>query len=123
VGRDEVADQRKDGHDDVLSDRDDVATSDFGNSDTAIGVVGSVQVDVVRANSGGHSDLQLLGLSKTLGSEVTRVEAGALVSAAVCLEEWPGSYGVVMMTSASTNSLSNVEFSPSLSEVVTKVCP
>jgi hypothetical protein len=33
------------------------------------------------------------------------------------------SYGVVMMTSASTSSLSNVEFSPSLSEVVTSVCP
>ena len=30
-------------------------------------------------------------------------------------------HGVVMMTSASTSSLSNLEFSPSLSEVVTKV--
>jgi hypothetical protein len=32
-------------------------------------------------------------------------------------------YGVVMMTSASTSSLSNVESSPSLSEVVTSVWP
>ena len=32
-------------------------------------------------------------------------------------------HGVVMMTSASTNSLSNLEFSPSLSDVVTKVWP
>ncbi len=123
VGRDEVADQSEDGHDDVLSDRDDVATSDLSNSDTAIGGVGSVQVDVVRANTGGDGDLQLLGLSKTLGSEVTRVEAGAPASAGVFLEGWPSSYGVVMMTSASTNSLSKVEFSPSLSEVVTRVCP
>lgn len=32
-----------------------------------------------------------------------------------------GTYGVVMMISASTSSLSKVEFSPSLSEVVTRV--
>lgn len=32
-------------------------------------------------------------------------------------------YGVVMMTSASTSSWSNLEFSPSLSEVVTRVWP
>jgi hypothetical protein len=34
-----------------------------------------------------------------------------------------GPYGVVMIISASTSSLSKVEFSPSLSEVVTRVCP
>ena len=32
-------------------------------------------------------------------------------------------FGLVMMTSASTSSWSNFEFSPSLSEVVTSVCP
>ncbi len=32
-------------------------------------------------------------------------------------------YGVVMITSASTSSWSNFEFSPSLSDVVTRVCP
>lgn len=32
-------------------------------------------------------------------------------------------YGVVMIISASTSSLSNVESSPSLSDVVTSVCP
>jgi hypothetical protein len=31
--------------------------------------------------------------------------------------------GVVMMISASTSSWSNLEFSPSLSDVVTRVCP
>jgi hypothetical protein len=34
-----------------------------------------------------------------------------------------GAYGVVMIISASTSSLSKVESSPSLSEVVTRVCP
>lgn len=38
-------------------------------------------------------------------------------------EVGPKTHGVVMMTSASTSSLSKVEFSPSLSEVVTRVCP
>lgn len=38
-------------------------------------------------------------------------------------EEKGEAYGVVMMTSASTSSLSKVEFSPSLSDVVTSVCP
>jgi hypothetical protein len=40
---------------------------------------------------------------------------------------WEGrrreAHGVVMMISASTSSLSKVEFSPSLSEVVTRVWP
>ena len=43
------------------------------------------------------------------------------------IADWGGdcvrTYGVVMMISASTSSLSNFESSPSLSEVVTRVCP
>ena len=74
VGGDEVADQSKDGHDDVLGNRDDVATSDLGDGDTAVGLVGSVQVNVVGTNTGGDSELQVLGLGETLSSEVSRVE-------------------------------------------------
>lgn len=36
-------------------------------------------------------------------------------------DETGGTHGVVMIISASTSSLSKVEFSPSLSEVVTRV--
>jgi hypothetical protein len=57
VGRDEVANQGENGHDHVLSDRDDIAASDFGHGDTAIGLVSSVQIHVVRANTSGDSDL------------------------------------------------------------------
>jgi len=74
VGRDKVADEGEDGHDDMLSDGNDVAAGDFGDSDTAIGVVGGVQVNVVGANTSSDGNLQLLCFGETLGSEVTRVE-------------------------------------------------
>ena len=75
MGRDEVADQVEDGHDNVLGDGDDVAAGNFGNGDTTVGLVGSVQVDVVRANTSSDSDLEVLGLGQTLSAEVTGVEA------------------------------------------------
>lgn len=125
VGRNKVADQSQDGHDDVLSHGDDVAASDFGDGDTAIGLVGSVQVHMVGADTRSDCDLELLGLCETLSSQIAGVETGRMASARLSRSihlEVP-SYGVVMMTSASTNSRSNWEFSPSLSEVVTNVCP
>jgi hypothetical protein len=42
VRRDEVADQDEDGHDDMLGDGDDVGAGNFGNGDTAVGLVGRV---------------------------------------------------------------------------------
>jgi hypothetical protein len=75
VGGDEVADKDQDGHDDVLSDGHDVGAGDLGNGNTAIGLVGGVQVDVVGADTSSHSKLQLLRLGETLSSEVAGVEA------------------------------------------------
>jgi len=63
VRGDEVADEGEDGHDDVLSDGDDVGTSDLGDGDTAVGLVGGVKVDVVRTNTGSDGNLEVLGLS------------------------------------------------------------
>lgn len=74
VGRDEVADKDEDGHENVLSNGDDVGASDLSNGDTTVGLVGSVEVDVVRADTSGDSKLELLGASKTLSGQVTRVE-------------------------------------------------
>lgn len=74
VGGDEVAHQGQDGHDDVLSDGDDVGTSDLSNGNTAIGLVGSVQVNMVGTNTGRDSELEVLGLGETLGSQVSGVE-------------------------------------------------
>lgn len=74
VSRNEVADKGEDGHDDVLSDRDDVATSNLGDGDTAIGLVGSVEVNVIGTNTSGDGDLEVLGFGKALSGEITRVE-------------------------------------------------
>jgi hypothetical protein len=86
VGRDEVADQDEDGHEDVLSDGDDVGASDLSDGDTAVGLVGSVQVDVVRSDTSGDGDLELLGLGKTLSGEVTGVETRGVLE----VVEWRG---------------------------------
>lgn len=75
----EVADESEDGHDNVLGDGDDVGAGDFGNGDAAVGDIGLVEVDVVRANTGGDGDLEVLALLQAVGGEVTGVEAGCLV--------------------------------------------
>jgi hypothetical protein len=59
----------------MLGDGDDVGASDFGNSDTTISLVSSVQVDVVRSDTSSNSELELLGLGQTLSGKVTGVEA------------------------------------------------
>ena len=74
VGRDEVADKDEDGHEDVLSNGDDVGASDLSDGDTTVGLVGSVEIDVVRADTSGNSELELLGLGETLSGQVTGVE-------------------------------------------------
>jgi len=89
VGGDEVADQDEDSHDDVLSDGHHVGAGDLGNGDTAVGRVGSIQVDVVRTNTGRHGDLELLCLGEALLGEVAGVEAVMLVSALLQIEAWP----------------------------------
>ncbi|KAI7506170.1 Formate [Hortaea werneckii] len=66
VSRHEVADEGQDGHNDVLSDRDDVGASDLSDGDTAVDLVGDVQVDVVRTNTSGDGKLEVLGLPETL---------------------------------------------------------
>lgn len=62
VGRDEIPNEDQDGHDDVLGYGHDVRTSNLGDGDAAIGLVGGIQVDMIRANAGGDGKLELLGL-------------------------------------------------------------
>lgn len=77
MSRHKVTDQGQDGHHDVFSDRHDIGASHFGNSDTTIGLVGRIQVDVIRANTGRDGKLQVLCLGQALRSEVARVETVA----------------------------------------------
>lgn len=46
---DKVTDESEDGHDDVFSDRDDVAAGHFRDGDTVVGHVGGIQVDMIRS--------------------------------------------------------------------------
>lgn len=78
VCRDEVADKSEDGHDNVLSDGDDVGAGDLSDGNTAVGLVGGIKIDVVGTNTGSHSELEVLGLSKALCGEVSGVEATLL---------------------------------------------
>src|SRR2546430_851110 len=103
----------------MLGDGDDVGASDLSDGDTSVGLVGRIEVDVVGTNTRSDGELELLSLGQSLCGQVTWVEAKS-ISSARCHEMGISStYGVVMMTSASTRCLSNSEFSPSLSEVVT----
>lgn len=85
VSGNEVADKGEDGHDNVLSDGGDVAASNFGNGDTSIGLVGGVEVNVIRTNTGGDCDLEVLGFGKTLCGQVTRVETEKDWKISTCL--------------------------------------
>lgn len=58
----------------MLSDRDHVGTGNLGDGDLAL--VGRVEVDVVRPDTGGNTKLELLGLGDEVGGEVAGVEGG-----------------------------------------------
>jgi hypothetical protein len=75
VGRNEIADEGEDSHNNVLSDGDDVRACDFGDGDTAIGFIRRIKIDVVGSDTSCYSELEILGLGKALSGEVTRVKA------------------------------------------------
>jgi hypothetical protein len=59
----------------VLSDGDDVRACNFGDGDTAIGLVRRIEIDVVGSDTSCYSELEIIGLGKALSGEVTRVKA------------------------------------------------
>lgn len=118
----EVTNEDKDGHDDVLSDGNNVGSGDLSDGDTAVCSVGGIKVDVVGPNTSCDCDLQLLRLGQALLGEISWMESAMMLETRRTTET-SETNGVVMITSASTSSWSNLEFSPSLSDVVTKVWP
>jgi hypothetical protein len=78
VGRDEVADEGQDGHDNVLGDRDDVGARDLGDGDTAVGLVCGIEVDVVGADTSRDGELEVLCLGQALCCQVAGVEAAVM---------------------------------------------
>ena len=73
--RDEVSNQGKYGHDDMLSYRNDVGAGDLCYSDTTVGLIRSVEVDMIRADAGSHGELEFLRLLQAFSGQVTWVEA------------------------------------------------
>lgn len=59
----------------MLGHGHDVGARDFGDGDTAVGLVGCVEVDVVGADACRYAELEVLGFCETLGGEVTGVES------------------------------------------------
>jgi len=72
----EVADKDEDGHDHVLSDGHHVGAGDLGDGDAAVGLIGRVEVNMVRPNAGSDSKLEFLGLGQALSGQVAGVEGG-----------------------------------------------
>ena len=64
VCRHKVADEQEDAHDDMFGDRDDIRPGDLEHLDALLDR--RVQVDVVGANAGRDTDLQVLGLDNSI---------------------------------------------------------
>ena len=60
VSRNKVPDEEEDAHDDMLGNRGNIGAGDLKDLDLVIN--SGVEVDVVRADTGGDADLQVLGL-------------------------------------------------------------
>jgi len=60
VGRNKVPDKEEDGHDDVLSNRDDIGAGDL--QDLGVVLDCSVEVNVIRADTSRDTEFQVLGL-------------------------------------------------------------
>ena len=61
VGGGEVPDEEEDAHDDVLRNGDDVGASDLEHLDAPLHA--GIEIDVVGANTSGHTELEVLRLS------------------------------------------------------------
>ena len=72
VRRDEVANEQEDAHDDMLCDRHDVGAGDLEDLDALLD--SGVEVDVVGADTGGDTDLQVLRLNMARSVKVIEHE-------------------------------------------------
>lgn len=86
VSGDEIADESENSHDHVLSDGHNVGSSDLSNSDTTVGGVCSIEINMVGADTSSDGDLEVLRLRETLCGEVARMETGCDVSISQIIE-------------------------------------
>ena len=79
---DEIANKGEDSHDNMLCHRHDVGASHFSNGDAPVSLVCSVEVDVIRPNTGSDCELELLSFGESFGGQVTWMEADSVESLA-----------------------------------------
>jgi hypothetical protein len=60
----------------VLGHRHHVRPRHLGDGDAAVGLVGRVEINMVRADTCRDGELEILGLGKAVGRQVSGVEAG-----------------------------------------------
>jgi len=72
VRRHKVPHKQEDAHDDVLGNGDDVGSRDLENLDSVVN--SGIEVDVVRSDTCGDADLEVLGLLHEFAGQVARVE-------------------------------------------------
>ena len=75
VSRDKIANKNQDGHDDVLSDRHDVGSSDLGDSDTAVRLVRSIKINMIGSNTSCDRELEVLCFCKAFCSQIAGMKA------------------------------------------------
>lgn len=78
----------------MLSDGNNIGASHLGDRDTAVDFIGSVKVDVVRANTSSNGKLEFLRLLETLLGEVAWVETVVCLSVTHALSGEAGTINV-----------------------------
>ena len=58
----------------MFGNGDDIGAGDFSDGDTAVSLVGGVQVDVVGANASSNGNFEIFGFRQTFCGQVARVE-------------------------------------------------
>lgn len=75
VSWDEVANKGENSHENMLCHGYDIGASHFSDSDTTVGLVCGIKVDMVRSNAGGDGELELFSFSESFGGQVAWMEA------------------------------------------------
>lgn len=75
VSRNKVPHKEEDVHHDVLRDRDHVRSGDLEHLNAVLN--GGVEVDVIRADTGSDTDLEVLCFVEEVGSEIAGVEGSS----------------------------------------------
>lgn len=59
----------------MLSNRDDIGPGNFCDGDSTVGLVGNIEVNMVRSYSCRYGEFEILGFAETVFGQVARMEA------------------------------------------------